>query len=326
MASPPEVPPLKASVNETLETQIPLLPCDSTELFEALLTKVTALEYISTESLPTIPPVGSSSKVFGPVEPPKTAPSVESSRKIFGPALPPKTSPSAKSSSRKTSGPVEPPKTTAPFETTDKMIKAIFYTEFHPTEGNKVLYQVPEGAVVPTAASVTQSLFEFEAISTYVIPPADFCNRLLAICANKYRIIGHPVRIDGSKYDRNAFMFNFAIVLEEDADFSSYNSVVRKLAKLFKALEEHSEFLSKEVTRQKVYALIEQVMEDLNNYSECMIPIGNIPRDRFSRCPLMSFLVQMARTLSTLSFSRLTLPHLLSRHTTSRSRLYNSNL
>lgn len=57
-------------------------------------------------------------------------------------------------------------------------------------------------------------------------------------------------------------------------EFSTYKSVVRKVAKLFKALEEQSGFLSNEVTRSGVYALIEQVMEDLNNYSECMIPIS----------------------------------------------------
>lgn len=80
--------------------------------------------------------------------------------------------------------------------------------------------------------------------------------------------------LDDRKYARNKFIFNFAIVLDEDVEFSTYKSVVRKVAKLFKALEEQSGFLSNEVTRSGVYALIEQVMEDLNNYSECMIPIS----------------------------------------------------
>lgn len=80
--------------------------------------------------------------------------------------------------------------------------------------------------------------------------------------------------LDDRKYARNKFIFNFAVVLDEDVEFSTYKSVVRKVAKLFKALEEQSGFLSNEVTRSGVYALIEQVMEDLNNYSECMIPIS----------------------------------------------------
>jgi hypothetical protein len=97
---------------------------------------------------------------------------------------------------------------------------------------------------------------------------------LVTICTNKYRLLGYPVCLEDRRYERNEFIFNFAIVLDEDAEFSTYKSVVRKLAKLFKALEEQSGFLSNEVTRAGVYALIEQVLEDLNNYSECMIPIS----------------------------------------------------
>ena len=49
---------------------------------------------------------------------------------------------------------------------------------------------------------------------------------------------------------------------------------MRKIARLFRALEEQSGFLWNEVTRGQVHTLIEQVMEDLNNYCECMIPIN----------------------------------------------------
>ncbi len=81
------------------------------------------------------------------------------------------------------------------------------------------------------------------------------------------------------KYDRNEFIFNFCIVLAEDGDFSTYKSVVEKLADLMRGLEEQSGFLSKDFSKQnagKVYSLCEMLMEDLNNYCECMIPIGTI--------------------------------------------------
>jgi len=97
----------------------------------------------------------------------------------------------------------------------------------------------------------------------------------VTVCTNKYRILGYPVCLEDRKYERNEFIFNFAIVLDEDViEYSTYKSVVRKVAKLFKALEEQSGFLSNEVTAVGVFALIEQVLEDLNNYSECMIPIS----------------------------------------------------
>lgn len=86
--------------------------------------------------------------------------------------------------------------------------------------------------------------------------------------------------IEDRRYARNEFIFNFAIVLDEDAEFNAYKSVVRKLAKLFKALEEQSGFLTNSATQPCVYGLIEQVLEDLNNYSECMIPISMQPPGR----------------------------------------------
>jgi hypothetical protein len=226
------------------------------------------------------------------------------------------------------------------------MIKAVFYTRFHPEKGKKtksqavpylllttesgprVLHQVPEGAIVPTPhpqALPQQPLFDFTSISDLIIPRQEFCDRLVTVCINHYRIIGHPVCIEHPCYDRNQFIFNLALVLDEDADFSGYKSVVKKLASLFRNLEEQSGFLSKDeaelkplakqpkgprlespplhrstedgyeagsdlcgtaslsnsielggdaVQSTKVYALCEMILEDLNNYCECMIPIG----------------------------------------------------
>ena len=89
---------------------------------------------------------------------------------------------------------------------------------------------------------------------------------------------------------------------------NSYVGVVRKLGLLFRSLEEQAGFLSREEGEkkdkqkerdkrgdalskggeheaskgyssgisggEKVYALCEMILEDLNNYCECMIPIG----------------------------------------------------
>ena len=223
------------------------------------------------------------------------------------------------------------------------VIKAIFYTRFHPEKGtnhffnlcnvganrtftgSKVLYQVPEGSIIPSPhrlphPSTQQPLFDFPSIASLIIPRQEFCDRLVTVCINKYRVIGFPVCIESRRYDRNQFIFNLALVLDEDADFSAYSSVIRKLASLFRNLEEQSRFLSNEeeelfkhiskkpvdnresvelsvddengdeglthslsnslelggdtTPATKVYALCEMLMEDLNNYCECMIPIG----------------------------------------------------
>jgi hypothetical protein len=95
------------------------------------------------------------------------------------------------------------------------------------------------------------------------------------------------VCIREGKYDRNEFIFNFAVVIgEAEEDWACYGEVVRKLGRLLRGLEEQGGFLSKEEEGvwevggwrgwmgSKVYALCEMVLEDLNNYAECMIPIG----------------------------------------------------
>jgi len=170
------------------------------------------------------------------------------------------------------------------------MIKSIFYARFHPERGPKVLHQVPEGSVIPCQSSATAQtpFFDFQSVSDYIIPRREFCDRLLVVCCNHHRIVGFPVCITNDlKYDRNDFIFNFCVVLDEDEQWSAYASVVKKLARVFKNLEEQGNFLSKEEERDdlivagqegygggaKVYALCEMIMEDLNNYCECMIPI-----------------------------------------------------
>lgn len=158
-----------------------------------------------------------------------------------------------------------------------------------------MLHQVPEGSIIPSESPAAQSpLFDFSSISEYVIPSRGFYERLVTVCVNRYRVLGYPVYIEHERYatsdtlSRGEFIFNFCIVLEEDAEQSSYVPIVRKLGMLFRNLEEQSCFLSDEKERLdgmsaderaqegggKVYALCEVVFEDLNNYCECMIPIG----------------------------------------------------
>ncbi|TGZ84852.1 nitrogen permease regulator 2 [Ascodesmis nigricans] len=181
-------------------------------------------------------------------------------------------------------------------------IKAIFFAIFHPQNGPLVIAQVPDHSVTPPPPSCspdpTQSvdidppLIDFDRISDFLIPKQELCHRLVTVVTDQYRVLGYPVCLVDPKYPRNEFIFNFSVVLEEEQDFSVYKSVVRKLAKMFKALEEqtgwligdwvepeeHLDQLEKQQERwrmvgARVYALIEQVLEDLNNYSECMIPI-----------------------------------------------------
>ncbi|KAK2756175.1 Nitrogen permease regulator 2 [Arachnomyces sp. PD_36] len=173
------------------------------------------------------------------------------------------------------------------------MIKAIFYSKFDTQEGPKVVHQVPDGAIVPSRTSLSQQpLFAFLDISFFVIPRQELCGNLLHVCAGGYRILGYPICMKSSVYDRNEFIFNFCIVLTEDEDFSTYKSVVHKLADLMRGLEEQSGFLSRDPSKGgegKVHSLCETLMEDLNNYCECMIPIDELNTLNIKLFPLYPY-------------------------------------
>ena len=101
-------------------------------------------------------------------------------------------------------------------------ILAMFYSVFHPTEGTKVIHQVPSGVVVlpssddnkinnnlPDSSAFEEPLFDFDVIKNYVIPKPSLCNKLVTLKVDKYRVLGFPVNIYGSHYARNSFGFNF---------------------------------------------------------------------------------------------------------------------
>ena len=125
-----------------------------------------------------------------------------------------------------------------------------------------------------------------------MIPRQELRGNLLQVCTNGNRILGYPICIKSHRYDRNEFIFNFCLVLAEEEDFSTYKSVVQKLADLMRELEEQSGFLSRDHSKGgggKVYSLCETLMEDLNNYCESMIPIGMSPTS--SLCAFLRILI-----------------------------------
>jgi hypothetical protein len=76
-------------------------------------------------------------------------------------------------------------------------------------------------------------------------------------------------------YERYYFRFNICFVFDASADLSCYEPIVRKVNRVLTACEEESSFLSSPETSFKIHAILEQLYEDLNSYSETSIPIDN---------------------------------------------------
>jgi nitrogen permease regulator 2-like protein len=137
-------------------------------------------------------------------------------------------------------------------------------------------------------ASQQSPFVSFPAISSFIIPRQSLCGNLISLSpptpsphSPSYLILGYPVCLTSPSYPRNEFIFNFALVLSyaESPDVNAYQSVVTKLAHLMRSLEEQSCFLSRDTSLPgtgKLYSLCEMLMEDLNNYCECMIPIDEL--------------------------------------------------
>ncbi|KAF8798191.1 NPR2-domain-containing protein [Phlegmacium glaucopus] len=131
--------------------------------------------------------------------------------------------------------------------------------------------------------SSQHTLFNFNDISMYVIPPPALCGRLVTCSTRRHRIIGFPVELKG-KYARNYFRYNLCFVFEREADLSCYEPIVRKVSRVLKSCEEESGFLSSLQTSPAVHAILEQLYEDLNSYSETSISI-----DQFNSIELKIF-------------------------------------
>jgi nitrogen permease regulator 2-like protein len=126
--------------------------------------------------------------------------------------------------------------------------------------------------------STSKPLIHFPSISSFIIPRQTFCDLPLTLLRYPYRILSHPICLTSPSYPRNEFIFSFSIVLHHRTPFSPYLSVVTKLAHLFQHLEETYHFLSNDVSLPdtgQIFALCEILLEDLNNYSEAMIPIDD---------------------------------------------------
>jgi len=141
-------------------------------------------------------------------------------------------------------------------------IVAIFYSIFHPTEGAKVVYQVPEEAISTTTpatqpqhssdakpeegntnAGTRTPIFDFKSISEFIIPKAPLCGRLISYSVaspdgQSYKILSHPIiLLDQAKYPRKSFIFNVAFVFDGRADTRAYEPIVRKCARELRDLE-----------------------------------------------------------------------------------------
>ncbi|XP_022101188.1 GATOR complex protein NPRL2-like isoform X2 [Acanthaster planci] len=144
-------------------------------------------------------------------------------------------------------------------------LECIFFSEFHPTAGHKITYQVPE-------EYVSRELFD--TLHVYIITKPELQNRLITINALGHKIIGCPVSIQNVKYSRNALLFNLCFVCNASMDTAPYEPLVKKLANYLLTLELESGFLSNEKSKERLPSILADLLSQLNSNGKCSIPIN----------------------------------------------------
>uniref|UniRef100_A0A3Q3F0V5 NPR2 like, GATOR1 complex subunit n=1 Tax=Kryptolebias marmoratus TaxID=37003 RepID=A0A3Q3F0V5_KRYMA len=145
-------------------------------------------------------------------------------------------------------------------------IECIFFSEFHPTLGPKITYQVPE-------EYISRELFD--TVQVYIITKPELQNKLITVTAMDKKLIGCPVCIEHKKYSRNALLFNLGFVCDAHTNTCALEPIVKKLSGYLTTLELESGFISNEESKQKLLPIMSTLLEDLNATGACTLPIDD---------------------------------------------------
>ncbi|WVQ85332.1 hypothetical protein IAT38_007497 [Cryptococcus sp. DSM 104549] len=139
----------------------------------------------------------------------------------------------------------------------------------------------PSPSPSPTAQ---RTLLNFAPISEYVIPKKALHGRLVTLLTNgfddedavEYRVMGFPnvMQGEGGRYMRNEYMWNLCFVFHASSSLEAFEPIVRKCARILRSAERDSSYLSNPAPKHlPLPAVMEQLFEDLNSYSETSISL-----------------------------------------------------
>ena len=140
------------------------------------------------------------------------------------------------------------------------------------------------GSLEPQALPQATPLFEV--INDYCITGPQLSGHLitvlvpaLGVLASPHRpaecvqVVNYPLAISGSKYGRNALLFNLGMVLHEHAPAQLFTAALRKLSMTLQSMEAESEFLSTPALKDALGLLLPRVLRDMNATGECTLPL-----------------------------------------------------
>lgn len=89
-----------------------------------------------------------------------------------------------------------------------------------------------------------------------------------------HKVLGFPVAIDDSGYERNRYIFNLCFVCEASKRTVQYEPLIKKLARYMVQLELECKFLSRGDNKDKVTAVLTSIKDQLNENRSCKLIIS----------------------------------------------------
>ena len=138
-------------------------------------------------------------------------------------------------------------------------ILAIIYTEFNLEKGPELVYQEPENYIKIT---------EFPKISEFLVPSTQFCQKEITLHLGNAYLLGFPIYLNNSNYDRNRFEFNFCLMIdEEEYEYNNYlyDCLIKKINTTFENLEVDYDFDFIKKNMDMVIKFIKHLFSDCKN-------------------------------------------------------------
>nr|CAG4711593.1 unnamed protein product [Naegleria fowleri] len=132
----------------------------------------------------------------------------------------------------------------------------------------------------------------FETYSEFVITKTKLCGKIVSFKHEHLIFIGVPQCIEGSKYERNALLFNLVFVLDSTKlkrEFppECFKSIASKMSYYLRNLELESEYLFKLSSKQNLQNILEQIYTDLTSKQETSIIIDSAHSIHLKLIPLL---------------------------------------
>ncbi|KAG2387007.1 hypothetical protein C9374_002042 [Naegleria lovaniensis] len=123
-------------------------------------------------------------------------------------------------------------------------MEALLYCEFDNLKGSMIMYQYPK-------MRISNELFE--TYSEFVITKTKLCGKIVSFKHEQLIFIGVPQCIEGSKYERNALLFNLVFVLDSTKlkrEFppECFKSIASKMSYYLRNLEIYTDLTTRQET------------------------------------------------------------------------------